>query len=523
MKNTNTNTDIETTKTANAEPKKEKKHGKIKVLFAAFEAAPFVFTGGLGEVAGSLPVAINNSNYEVRVIMPKLKQIPDEFVEDMKYICNFYVSLGWRNEYCGLFSLKRKGVTFYFLDNEKYFHRNNVYGEFDDGERMAFYSKAVLESIMYMPNFAPDIIHANDWHASLIPVFLREHYQAIGEFRNMKTLFTIHNLKFQGKYSSSVIGDVCGLAGTPAYIQLISEKDTANYLQGGAIYSDWVSTVSPSYAEEICMSYYGEGLDWVFAKRKGNSLSGILNGISTTVYDPETDEALEVNFGVEDLHNKTKNKLELQAELGLEQNEDTPLFIVISRLTEQKGLDLLTYNLPHIAECNMQLAVLGVGDHKYEEAFGWYAHRYPQKIAFRKEFNGPLSHRMYAGADALLMPSRFEPCGLAQMIAMRYGTLPIVRETGGLKDSVTAYYIFDQVTDEFGNITRYDNADIADGFSFETFNADDLMNTIYHALHMWFNDRAIWNGMMKNAMKEDFSWKRSAKEYQELYSKLLGR
>lgn len=505
------------------EEKEAGKPGKTKVLFASFEAGPFVKTGGLGDVAGSLPAAVNNSKFDVRVIMPKLKQIPDEYVDKMKYITNFYVPLGWRSVYCGLFSLKYNGVTFYFLDNERYFYRDKVYGEFDDGERAAFYSKAVLESIMYLPNFVPDIIHANDWHAGLVPVFLREHYQMLGQYRNIKTIYTIHNLKFQGKFSETVINDICGLGGTPAARQLLSDRDTANYLQGGAIYADWVTTVSPNYANEICNSYFGEELEWLFAKRRGNSLSGILNGIDVKAFDPENDEAIDSKYNEDSIELKTRNKLALQRELGLKEDPEIPLFVVISRLTEQKGLDLITYKLPQIIEANMQLAILGVGEYHYEEAFGWYSYRHPDKIAFRKEFNNDLSHRMYAGADVVLVPSRFEPCGLTQMIAMRYGALPLVRETGGLYDSVCSYYIFNIEYDEYGQERVHDNRDIANGFSFANYNADEFISKVYQALKIWFDDRNLWKQLQKNAMKADFSWTNSAKEYRKLYDLLLGK
>lgn len=487
-----------------------------KVLFAAFEAAPFIKTGGLGDVAGSLPKAINNKDFEVRVIMPKLSAIDEKYADEMKFICSFGVPLSWRCEYCGLFSLKLDGVTYYFVDNEHYFKRDRVYGEFDDGERVAFYSKAVLESIQHMPRFKPDIIHANDWHAALIPVFLREQYRQIPEYVDIKTVYTIHNLKFQGKYSDSVIADVCGLQGTPADTQLRQDDDSANYMQGAALYADYVTTVSPTYAEEICMPYYGEGLDWIFSKRRGNSLVGILNGIDTKSYDPKTDEYIEANFDKNNILQKKKDKEALQKEMGLEVDGDIPVFALVSRLTEQKGLDLVTYNLPKIAQARMQLVILGVGDINYEEAFGWYAYNYPGKIAFKKEFNNALSHRIYAGADVILVPSRFEPCGLTQMIAMRYGALPLVRETGGLKDSVKAYYVFDEEK-------KNDNSDIANGFSFVNFNADELMNTIYQALDMWYNDKELWKKLMNNAIHEDFSWTKSAKEYRNLYLKLLGK
>ena len=504
----------------------------MNILFTAFEAEPFVKTGGLGDVAGSLPGAVSSSLFDVRVVLPKLAQIREKFLGKMQFVTSFEVPLGWRKQYCGLFTMKMKGVTYYFLDNEYYFHRDQVYGEFDDGERVAFFSKAVLEMILHLDDFRPDIIHCNDWHTALVPVFLREQYREVPGFPDIKTVFTIHNLKFQGKYSDFVIGDILGLQNTPAEEQLHSDKTTANYLQGAALYCDEITTVSPTYAEEICMPYYGEGLDWLFNKRREN-LVGILNGIDYKVWDPAKDKDVEVPYSYEDLfgeaiagadaagtakgkragakvakaadsakatlNKKEENKLRLQEELGLTVDKDIPLFVIISRLTEQKGLDLLNYLLPEIEKRDMQLAILGVGDPEYEDAFRYYAQKNPGKIAARIEFRHALSHRMYAGADVILVPSRFEPCGLTQMIAMRYGTLPLVRETGGLKDTVHA-----------------DN-----GFSFLTFNAGDMLYAIDCALDVYKNHPQRWREMMQRAMSEDFSWKSSAKEYRKLYNKIV--
>lgn len=470
----------------------------IKVLFAAFEAAPFVKTGGLGDVAGSLPAAISTSAFDVRVILPKLSAIPEKYVKRMEFVGSFSVLLGWRNQYCGLFRLKYKGILYYFLDNEYYFKRDNVYGEFDDGERVAFFSKAILEFILHTDEFVPDIIHCNDWHTALVPVMLREQYKEIPEFERIKTVFTIHNLKFQGKYSDFVIGDICGLGNTPAAAQLISDENTANYLQGAVIYSDRITTVSPSYAEEIRMPYYGEGLDWLFNRRK-DVLSGILNGIDYRIWNPAKDKKIAVNYDASSPAKKQENKLLLQKELGLEVNKDIPLFVIISRLTEQKGLDLVNYLLPKFQQRSMQLAVLGIGDKKYENAFLHYAGIDPQKFSASIEFNTDFGHRMYAGADVVLMPSRFEPCGLTQMIAMRYGALPLVRETGGLKDTV-----------------HEDN-----GFSFLNFNAHDMLYAVDCALDIWFNRKRRWRAMQKQAMTEDYSWKASAREYRKLYREII--
>ncbi|HHW94456.1 MAG TPA: glycogen synthase GlgA [Mogibacterium sp.] len=469
-----------------------------KILFTAFEAAPFVKTGGLGDVAGSLPAAVSSSVFDVRVVLPKLSAIPERYVKKMEFVTTFSVPLGWRNQYCGLFRLKHKGILYYFLDNEYYFKRDKVYGEFDDGERVAFFSKAVLEFILSAEEFIPDIIHCNDWHTALVPVLLREQYMKIPEFTRIKTVFTIHNLKFQGKFSKFVIGDICGLAKTPAAAQLLSDKHTANYLQGAVIYCDRITTVSPTYAEEIRMPYYGEGLDRLFNRRK-DDLSGILNGIDYRVWNPAKDKKIPVNYDASTLAKKHENKLVLQKELGLEVKKEIPLFIIISRLTEQKGLDLVNYLLPKFQQRSMQLAVLGTGDKKYENTFLHYAGIDSKKFSATISFNNDLAHRMYAGADVLLMPSRFEPCGLTQMIAMRYGTLPLVRETGGLKDTVH----------------------VNNGFSFLTFNAQDMLYAVDCALDIWFNRKRRWRTMQKEAMAEDFSWKASAREYRKLYSELM--
>ncbi len=470
----------------------------IKVLFTAFEAEPFVKTGGLGDVAGSLPSSVASTAYDVRVVLPKLSAIPEKYQQKMEFVTTFSVPLGWRSQYCGLFRMKHKGIWFYFLDNEYYFKRDQIYGEFDDGERVAFFSKAVLECILHLDGFIPDIIHCNDWHTALVPVFLKEHYLGIPEFRDIKTVFTIHNLKFQGMYSDFVIGDICGLSDTPAASQLLSDPHTANYLQGAAIYCDEITTVSPTYAEEICMPYYGEGLDWLFNKRRG-SLAGILNGIDYKVWNPAKDKEIPVSYDVDSLSKKAENKLRLQEELGLEVSKDIPLFVIISRLTEQKGLDLVNYLLPEFQNRRMQLAVLGVGDEEYEHSFSYYAGIDPQKFSANIRFDNGLSHRMYAGADVMLVPSRFEPCGLTQMIAMRYGTLPLVRETGGLKDTVNP----------------------ENGFSFQTFNAQDMLYAVDCALDVFYNHKKRWTAMQKKAMNEDFSWKASAKEYRKLYSSLV--
>ena len=455
-------------------------------------------TGGLGDVAGSLPSAVTSSDYEVRVILPKLSVIPESFVKKMEFVTKFSVPLGWRVQYCGLFRLKYKGIQYYFLDNEYYFKRRQVYGEYDDVERAAFFSKAVPEALLHIEDYVPDIIHANDWHTAMVPVFLKEHFKEVEAFAKIRTIFTIHNLKFQGRFSDMVIGDILGLSDTPAEIALLSDPCTANYMKGACLYSDRITTVSPTYAEEICTPDYGEGLDWIFTERKA-ALSGILNGIDTAAWDPADDKEIPVLFDVSRLAKKKENKRSLQKELGLKVDEETPLFVIISRLTEQKGLDLVKASLPALRERKLQLAVLGVGEPQYEDVFSQYAIEYPQQFAAQIRFDNGLSHRMYAGADVMLVPSRFEPCGLTQMIAMRYGTLPLVRETGGLKDTVNA-----------GN-----------GFSFADYDAEELLQTVDRVLDLYYLHKKTWVEMQKTAMEEDFSWKSSAKEYRRLYSSLL--
>ena len=479
---------------------------KIKILFASFEAAPFSKTGGLGDVAGSLPRSLNEEGCEVRLILPKLSCIPQRFQERMEFVESYYVPLGWRNCYCGLFTLQHGNTTCYFLDNEYYFNRQNVYGEFDDGERVAFFSKAVLETLLHITDFMPDIIHCNDWHTALIPVYLNEQYKNLYGFDSIKTVLTIHNLKFQGQYSQAVIGDVCGLLGTDADRQMRTWDGSANYLLGGLRYADLISTVSPTYANEICTQWFGEGLDWLFNERK-DRLWGIINGIDYGSFDPHSDKYIPVHYTADSLGGKTRCKKALQEELGLEVNADRTLFAVVSRLTDQKGMDLITYNLPWIVESGAQLVVLGEGEERYVEAFRHFEHICPQQISARIEFSEALSRRIYAGADAFIMPSRFEPCGLSQMIAMRYGTIPIVRETGGLKDTVIPY---NQYTGE------------GTGFSFANFNAHELRGVMEMAMEL-HKDKKHWNALKKQAMSKDFSWDSSAKTYKEMYETLCGR
>ena len=476
----------------------------LKVLFAAFEASPFIKTGGLGDVAAALPGAVQCPTVEMRVVLPKLKQIPAEYQEKMQFLCSFYVQLGWRSQYCGLFELRRGGVTWYFLDNEQYFGRDGAYGFFDDGERMAFFAKAVCECCRYLPDFFPDILHCNDWHTALIPVFLREEYRYSAGYSEMKAIFTIHNLKFQGQYDPFILGDILGLHEIPAVRDQLLRDDgrTLNYLAGAANYVDRITTVSPTYADEICTPYFGEGMQDIFLRRRA-ILSGILNGIDTRSYDPAKDKALTENYT--EPAGKAPNKLALQRELGLEENLEAPLCVAVSRLTEQKGFDLLDAVVEEMLDF-CQIAVLGTGDAKYEEYYKALETRHPGRFAARILFSEELSRRMYAGADIFLMPSRFEPCGLSQMISMRYGTIPVVRQTGGLADSVIPY------NRETGDGT---------GFGFLNFNAHELLFTVKDACRVFTDSPVAWENLQRQAMAQDFSWRASALEYRKLYRSLF--
>ena len=476
---------------------------KINVLFAAFEATPFIKTGGLGDVAGSLPSALKGRYCDIRVILPKLKQIPEEYRNQMEKVCDFTVPLGWRNQYCGIETLKLGKIQYYFVDNEYYFFRDTAYGYGDDCERVAFFAKAILESLQHIPDFFPDVIHINDWHTALLPVFLHEQYQGLEAYRNIKTVCTIHNLKFQGICGEFCLGDILGLHECRnAADQLRWNHDAINFLQGALYYSDFISTVSPTYADEICTPAYGEGLEGVLLQRK-DRLCGILNGIDTRKFSPEK---APVPFSAEDMTGKAACKAHLQQELGLPVNSDTPLMVLISRLTDQKGLDLLASAMPELVQHDIQLAILGTGDDYYERLFQNYATAMPDKVAIRCAFDEPLSCRMYAGADLFLMPSLFEPCGLSQMISMAYGTLPLVRETGGLKDSVIPYNMY---TGE------------GTGFSFRNPDSGELKNCILTAVDLYRNNKAAWQQLQSQAMAQDFGWKASAKKYMKMYRKIL--
>lgn len=476
---------------------------KMQIVFASAECAPFVKTGGLGDVAGSLPAALVRAGAEVIVMVPKYATIKDEYKAQMEHFSDFYVSLGWRNEYCGLEKLEHDGVTYMFIDNERYFARDYPYGFFDDGERFAFFSKAITESLQHLPaGFECDILHCNDWQTALAPVFLREFYQGLPLYDRVKTVFSIHNVAFQGQFSDTVMEDILGVAHIPAAAsQLRCDACSINYMLGALRYADAITTVSPTYANEIQTPEFGEGLDGVLRERS-YALQGILNGIDVAGFDPATDKRIAANYTVEDRSGKAVCKSKLQEELGLEVRDDRPLMVMVTRLTRQKGLDLVMYALDRILAGGVQVAVLGTGDRDYEDGLRYFQDKYPGTMAARIEFDLALSQRMYAAADMFLMPSKFEPCGLSQIIAMRYGTLPIVRETGGLKDTVIPYNEF---TGE------------GTGFSFSNFNGDEMGDAVFRAARLFWDNREAWNQLVTQAMSQDFSWTRSADKYLDLY------
>lgn len=475
----------------------------MKVVFAASEGAPFIKTGGLGDVIGSLPHALKKEGVETAVILPFYQDIPLKYKEKLQTVKEISVPLGWRNQYCGLKYLEYKGVPFYFLDNEYYFKRDGIYGFYDEAERFAFFSRALLEMIPFL-GFKPDIIHCHDWHTGLVSVFLRAFYQERESYRNLKTVFTIHNLRYQGVFSEFILEDILGLE-RDGYAEGLQFHDSVNYLKGGIFFADTVTTVSPSYAEEIKDPCYGEGLDDIL-REKSDKLWGITNGIDYEDYNPLSDQALFRNYRTS-LPSKMENKKGLQQELQLPVQEKPPLLAIVSRLVEQKGLSLLFDILDELLELDLQLVILGNGEREYEDRFREMKDRYAEKTSVMFSFNEALARRIYAGSDIFLMPSKFEPCGLSQMIAMRYGSIPIVRETGGLKDTVIPY---DPATGH-GN-----------GFRFKNYNSRDFLAAIKGALEI-YQQKDYWSKLVKNALKSDFSWRKSAGVYVDLFNKVMQR
>ena len=475
------------------------------ILIVASEAIPYMKTGGLADVAGSLPKYFDKSRYDVRVIMPKYKCMSEEFLPQLKFVCHFYVNLNWRKQYAGIFKAEYDGVTYYFVDNEFYFAGDKPYNNiYEDVEKFAYFSKAVLEALPII-DFAPDVIHCNDWQTGLLPVFLKTVYGSDNFYAGIKTIFTIHNMKFQGRWKIREIADITGL---PEHIFNSGELEfygEANYLKGGIVYADEVTTVSPTYADEICTPEGGEGLDGLMLERRRH-LSGILNGIDYDVYNPMTDQYIKKHFSIKDMSGKLMNKRQLQENHGLKVDNDVMLIGIVSRLTDQKGFDLVAYMMDEmLSTMDVQFVVLGTGENQYEGMFHYCQNKYPDKISAYIGYSEEKAHEIYAACDAFLMPSLFEPCGLSQMMAMRYGTLPIVRETGGLKDTVEPY-------------NEYENK--GTGFSFADYNAHDMLHVIKYANDVFKNHKDRWQEMMVRAMQEDFSWNASARKYEKLYDKL---
>ena len=476
-----------------------------KILFVASESVPFIKTGGLADVVGSLPKYFNKEKYDVRVMLPKYMCMKQEWKKKLQYKTHFYMDLNWRSQYVGILELEHDGIIFYFVDNEYYFSGAKPYGYIhEDIEKFAFFSKAALSALPLI-DFRPDIIHCHDWQTGLIPVYLDNFRYGNEFFRGIRSVFTIHNLKFQGIWDKKSVKDITGL---PEYYfvpdKLEAYKD-ANYLKGGVVYADRVTTVSNSYAEEIKMPFYGEKLDGLMNAR-ANCLSGIVNGIDYDDYNPETDIHVPYHYNAENFRKeKVKNKMELQKELGLEVDSKTMMIGIVSRLTDQKGFDLIAYVMDELCQDAVQFVVLGTGEEQYENMFRHFAWKYNGKVSANIYYSEALSHKIYAACDAFLMPSLFEPCGLSQLMSLRYGTVPIVRETGGLKDTVEAYNEFEKT---------------GTGFSFSNYNAHEMMNTVRYAERIYYDKRRDWNKIVERAMLKDFSWNNSAKQYEELYDNL---
>lgn len=475
----------------------------MKVLFVTSEALPFSKTGGLADVAFSLPKNLADKGFDIRVITPFYNSIPQNLLQEASFIGSKSVEMGWRSQYMGIYTMVVGKVTYYFIDNEYYFKRDQLYGYYDDGERFSFFSKAVLDAIE-LTHFEPDIIHLNDWHTAIVPYLLKNAYAADPHYKNVKTILTIHNLKYQGVFDRSFLGDMFGNELAFRGDERLAFNDGINFMKAGIRYADKITTVSESYAEEILTPYFGEKLEWDLAFRE-KDLIGITNGIDYDDYNPATDEHLFITYDSECVSMKADNKIRLQSITGLAVEENTPLIAIVSRLVDSKGLDLIERVMPDIFEHGVQMIILGTGDYHYENLFKYYAQRFPNRLKVFVEFNATLAQRIYAAADLFLMPSRFEPCGLGQLIAMRYGAIPIVRETGGLKDTVIPYNRF---TGE------------GTGFSFSNYNAHEFLDQLHTAVEMYQGDKQRWETLVKQAMNADHSWNRSANRYGELYLEL---
>jgi starch synthase len=477
----------------------------VKVLFTVSECVPFIKSGGLADVAGSLPKELQQLGTDVRVMLPKYGSIPATYRNKMKKIREFTVNIGWRNQYCGIEELVLNGITFYFIDNEYYFNREGLYGYYDDGERFSYFNKAVLESLEHL-DFYPDVIHCHDWHTAMIPFLLRVNYSKKERYGFIRTVFTIHNLQFQGIFPKGVLTELLGISERYFKPEQLEFFGNVNFMKGGILAADKITTVSPTYRSEIQTKFFGEKLDGLL-KMRDEDLIGIVNGIDEDFYNPIHDPALKFPYNKNDLTNKQKCKEEIQTYFDLPVKPETPLLVMITRLTAQKGLDLVKCVLDEILSDDVQMIVLGTGDWEFEQFFKRKAEEYPDKLRAHIGFNEGLAHQLYAGADLFLMPSLFEPCGLGQLIAMKYGAIPIVRETGGLNDTV---HSFNEKTGE-GN-----------GFTFKNFNAHDMLHTIRRATH-FYHQRSIWNVIVHSAMSKDYSWAQSAFKYNQLYAELIMR
>jgi len=478
----------------------------MNILFACSEAAPFIKTGGLADVAGSLPQALAKLGHDVRVILPLYEGIGDDWRSQMDYLQCFHVHLAWRTPYCGLFELKKDGVTWYFVDNEYYFKRHGIYGHYDDAERFAFFSRAVIESSGHL-GFWPDVIHCNDWQTALVPIYLLEERGNVPELANARSVFTIHNIEYQGRYGRDLMVDLFGLNEGYFHDHMLAYYDDINLMKGAIYAADYVTTVSPTYAEELRYSFYAHGLEGVVADN-AHKIRGILNGINMDFFDPAKDKRLAKNFTAGDLEGKKACKAELQRMAGIQENPDVPLIACVSRLVSHKGFDMVVDAIHEIMGLDVELVVLGTGEWRYEEAFRQAAGQYPGRLSAQIMYSDAFSAAIYGGADLFLMPSVAEPCGLSQMISMRYGTLPVVRETGGLRDSVIPY---NQFTGE------------GTGFTFANVDRGDMVWVLRQAVDLYRGAPEAWQKLMQNAMTADFSWNRSAQAYQEVYGWITGK
>ena len=475
----------------------------MNILFAASEVAPFIKTGGLADVAGSLPQKLADMGHDVKVILPLYEGIGQQYREKMRYMMNWNSRLAWRTPYCGLFELREGNISYLFVDNEYYFKRAEIYGHYDDGERFAFFSRAVIETPAHL-DWHPDVIHCNDWQTALVPIYLLEERERVWQLRGSKSVFTIHNIEYQGRYGAQIIEDLLGLDRGYMNEHMLAYHGDVNLMKGAIYAADYVTTVSPTYAQELQYPFYAHGLEGVVCDNRWK-MRGILNGIDMDLYNPAADPGLVDHFSVDDMSGKAACKVALQRAVGLREDPDVPIIACVSRLVSHKGFDLVVAALPEIMGMNVQMVVLGTGDWRYEEAFRNAQGQYPGRFSARLQYSAALSTAIYGGADLFLMPSVSEPCGLSQMIAMRYGTVPVVRETGGLKDTVIPHGVFGDT-----------------GFTFANINAHDMVWVLGEAVGLYCNNKEAWRGLQRNGMTRDFSWNERAREYEDVYYQITG-